>query len=802
MYRDGKIYFGNDDSGEVHLELKMANRHGLIAGATGTGKTVTLKVLAESFSAAGVPVFLADVKGDLSAMCVEGAPTPHIAETLAAYGMDSQTAHGMHASVNSNPDATISHSAEDLAEFSEGESNAHGPESLSERSIDTPAFQFQSYPTEFWDVYGEGGIPLRATAEGMGPFLLSRVLGLNSTQEGVLNALFRIARDEHRPLIDTEDLRDLLIYANENTDRYSARYGNMAKPSLGAIQRNLLKLESDGGDRFFGVPALDIRDWMRTAEDGRGIINVLDCRKLVLHPTMYATFLLWMLTELYESLPEIGDPEKPRLVFFFDEAHLLFDAATKELKEKVDQVVKLIRSKGVGIYFVTQTPADVPGSVLSQLGNKIQHALRAYTPQEKRGIRTAAESFRPNPSFHTESTLEELGIGEALVSCLDEKGVPGIVRRTRILPPQSALGQVDDGMRDVIIRSSVLYEKYVGGKAAAVGEDGNTAEEDRKRAEEVLERAEEDRKRAEEDRERAVENRERAEEDRERAEENRKRAEEDRKKVEEVRKRSESISNQSDGIHIGDESAQGLRRSRTREEEKEAVRRKLKEADRTGKASVKKVSDVKTVGAKSASEGSYTGNFAPAKKNSDMESMKESPKLENGFYSASDRARGDSSVEAQKAALRRKLAEADRNARNAATDRSSAVPAFEKEKKRQKYPSENDLFGWIRTAFDDHRGSAEEEKDGYTRACEMAADLLAHAAYSRAGLVRLLEAEGFLSREAEYAVEQIGADWYGQARRRAKSLKSEPFVTSGQIRILLESEGFTTDEAEFGASRG
>ncbi|MDO4615209.1 MAG: DUF853 family protein [Lachnospiraceae bacterium] len=415
MYLDGKIYVGNDNGEQVFLLPKMANRHGLIAGATGTGKTVTLKVLAESFSAAGVPVFFADVKGDLSGTVLPGSETEKIAESIANFGL---LEHG---------------------------------------------FDFKGFPAVYWDVYGEYGLPLRTTISEMGPLLLSRILDLNATQEGVLSSVFRIADDEGLLLIDTKDLRAMLQYVSEHTSEYTSQYGNMSKQSLGAILRNVLKLEDEGGDLFFGEPALSIADWIARDVDGRGMINILDSRKLVQSPTMYSTFLLWMLSELYELLPEVGDMDKPRLVFFFDEAHLLFDSASKNLKEKVEQVVKLIRSKGVGIYFATQNPSDIPGPVLSQLGNKFQHALHAYTPAEKKGIKAAADSFRENPAFKTTEVIEELGIGEALISVLDEDGVPTIVKKAKILPPESALGAVSEEQRRQKIQESFLYPKYAEG---------------------------------------------------------------------------------------------------------------------------------------------------------------------------------------------------------------------------------------------------------------------------------------------------------------------------------------------------
>ncbi len=412
MFQDGKIYIGKAGEEKVCILPKMANRHGMIAGATGTGKTVTLKVMAEACSDAGVPVFLADVKGDLAAMCRPGTETDSIAESLNTMGL-----------------------------LEEG-------------------FSWKGYPTEYWDVYAKNGLPLRTTISEMGPLLLGRILNLNETQEGVLNAVFRIADDEGLLLIDTKDMRSMLTYVSENSKEYSAKYGNMSKASIGAIQRNLLQLESEGGDQFFGEPALNVSDWIQRDSDGHGVINILDCQKLILHPVMYSTFLLWMLSELYELLPEVGDMDRPKLVFFFDEAHMLFDSASRNLKEKIAQIVKLIRSKGVGVYFITQNPADIPGEVLAQLGNKVQHALRAYTPAEKKSVKAAAESFRENPDFNTKEVIENLGIGEALVSVLDEDGIPSVVQRAKILPPQSQLGALDDALREEKMKQSLLYSKY------------------------------------------------------------------------------------------------------------------------------------------------------------------------------------------------------------------------------------------------------------------------------------------------------------------------------------------------------
>ena len=412
MFHDQKIWVGRSGDEKVYIYPKMANRHGMIAGATGTGKTITLKVLAESFSDCGVPVFLADVKGDLAGMCKPGENNENIQKRMAKYG---------------------------LAE--EG-------------------FQLTSYPTTFWDVYGEKGIPLRTTISEMGPLLLARILGLNEVQSDILTILFKIADDEGLLLVDTKDLKAMISYVGEKAADYQLAYGNLPRQSLGAITRSIVSLEAEGGDQFFSEPALNIKDWFLTDMNGRGMINVLDCQKLILNPTMYSTFLLWMMSELFETLPEVGDPEKPTMVFFFDEAHMLFDSASKELLDKIEQVVKLIRSKGVGIFFITQNPKDIPGGVLSQLGNKIQHALHAYTPSELKGLKTASEAFRANPEFDTYETLQQLGIGEALVSVLDEKGIPTVVQRTGILPPQSQMGSLDDDIRANVIKSNPLAGRY------------------------------------------------------------------------------------------------------------------------------------------------------------------------------------------------------------------------------------------------------------------------------------------------------------------------------------------------------
>ena len=394
----------------VYIEPAMANRHGLIAGATGTGKTVTLKVVAESFSDMGVPVFIADIKGDVSGMCVPGAENKHIRRSIDTMGIEN--------------------------------------------------FTYTGYPVRFFDVYGEKGIPVRTTISDMGPELLARLLNLNDTQSGVLRIIFRIADDRELLLLDLKDLRSMVQHVGDHASEYKLRYGNVSTTSIGAIQRALLTLEDEGGDLFFGEPALDIADWIDWDEDGRGMMNILECQTLFQHPLLYSTFLLWMLTELYELLPEAGDLDKPKAAFFFDEAHLLFHDAPKALLEKVEQVVRLIRSKGVSVWFISQNPSDLPETVLGQIGNRIQHALRAYTPNEQRAVRYAAKSFRQNPSFDTERTLQELGVGEALVSVLDPKGIPTVVERAGILPPRSSMNAVEDDVLARVTKGSSLYSKY------------------------------------------------------------------------------------------------------------------------------------------------------------------------------------------------------------------------------------------------------------------------------------------------------------------------------------------------------
>ncbi|MCW5720214.1 MAG: DUF853 domain-containing protein [Devosia sp.] len=409
MLVDGKIYLGTSDRPE-YLALKYGNRHGLITGATGTGKTVSLQVLAEGFSAAGVPVFAADIKGDLSGIARMG--------------------------------------------------QAQGWQTKRAEEIGFDDFQDDVFPTVFWDLFGKQGHPVRATMSEMGPVLLSRILNLNDTQEGVLNIAFRVADEEGLLLLDLKDLRALLTNVQERAKEISGRYGNVTTASIGAIQRALLVLEQQGADHFFGERALEIADLMRIDGDGRGFVSILAADQLMQAPRLYATFLLWLLSELFEELPEVGDLEKPKLVFFFDEAHLLFDGAPKALIDRIEQVVKLIRSKGVGVYFVTQNPVDIPESVLAQLANRVQHALRAYTPREQKAVKVAADTFRPNPAFSTAEAITQLGIGEALVSVLEEKGIPSMVGRTLIRPPSAQVGPLGLAEREAIIADSPVGGLY------------------------------------------------------------------------------------------------------------------------------------------------------------------------------------------------------------------------------------------------------------------------------------------------------------------------------------------------------
>ena len=435
----------------VYLIPSMANRHGLIAGATGTGKTVTLKVLAESFSDMGVPVFLADIKGDLSGMCQTGEETKHIRRSIDNMNIEN--------------------------------------------------FEYTYYPVRFFDVYGKLGHPVRTTISEMGPELLSRLLGLNDTQSGIMRIAFRIADERGLLLIDLKDMRSMIQYVGDNAKDLKMTYGNIAPQSVGAIQRALLTLEDEGGNIFFGEPALELYDWMQFDEKGRGVMNILECQELFQHPLLYGTFLLWMLSELYEMLPEAGDLEKPKLAFFFDEAHLLFKDAPKALIEKVEQVVRLIRSKGVSVWFITQNPSDIPDSVLSQIGNRVQHALRAYTPNDQKALRAAANSFRKNPDFDTEEALQAVGVGEALVSVLDEDGVPSIVQRANILPPRSSMKAADTAVIGSVIASSPLASKYAAAadRRSAFEELNEIREEEAEREQERLE-IEEERKALEKER--------------------------------------------------------------------------------------------------------------------------------------------------------------------------------------------------------------------------------------------------------------------------------------------------------------
>lgn len=421
--KDDAIYIGRSVSGNPaaqYLPLKWGNRHGLIAGATGTGKTVTLQNLAEGFAEAGVPVFMSDVKGDLSGMCSPSEMQDFLVKRA------------------------------NIIEFSE-------------------EYKAKAYTTVFWDLFGESGHPVRTTVSEIGPLLLARMLELNDTQEGVLNIAFRVADEQGLLLLDLKDLRALLNAVHEQRSEISKEYGNVSPQSIGAIMRSLLRLEDQGADKFFGEPALDLRDFIRTDLDGRGQVNILAADRLMNSPRLYATFLLWMLSELFEELPEAGDQDRPKFVFFFDEAHLLFNDAPKALLEKVEQVVRLIRSKGVGIFFITQSPDDVPDSVLGQLGNRIQHALRAFTPKQQKAIRLAAQTYRPNPEFKVEEAIRDVGVGEALVSTLEGKGQPSIVQRVLIRPPSSKLGPASASAKDMMMKASpfgVKYDKTIDNESA------------------------------------------------------------------------------------------------------------------------------------------------------------------------------------------------------------------------------------------------------------------------------------------------------------------------------------------------
>jgi len=406
---DNAIFLGKSDKRE-ELFLPLANRHGLVTGATGTGKTVTLQIMAESFCKAGVPVFAADVKGDLAGISQAGTPIDALMERA--------------------------------------------------KKIEFDDYGLEATPTIFWDLFGEQGHPIRTTVSEMGPLMLSRLMGLSEAQEGALNIAFRLADTEGLALLDLKDLRALLADLAERGKEITTQYGNVQSATIGSIQRRLVVIEEQGGDKFFGEPALDIRDLMRTTRDGRGYMNILAADRLMSSPQLYATFLLWLLSELFEEMPEVGDPEKPKLVFFFDEAHLLFDDAPPGLIQKVQQTVKLIRSKGVGVYFVTQNPLDVPDNILEQMGNRVQHALRAYTPRDQKAVKAAATTFRPNPKFSTEEVITELGKGEALVSTLDLKGIPSMVGRTLIRPPSGRMGTITPEERKSLISNSPVYGQY------------------------------------------------------------------------------------------------------------------------------------------------------------------------------------------------------------------------------------------------------------------------------------------------------------------------------------------------------
>jgi len=411
MYVDNKILIGKSGNIDLFIEPRMANRHGLITGASGSGKTITLKVMAESFSSMGVPVFLADIKGDIAGTCMPGTQNENINNRLNNLGISN--------------------------------------------------FEFNGFPTIFWDVFGKNGHPIRTPIQSVDTAILSRMLGLNETQSGVLSIVFRIARENNYDIIDTKDLRMVLQYVAENAKEYSIQYGNVAAQSIGAIQRALLKLEDQGGNYLFGEPGIEITDFIKfDPNSGMGNINILDAVELYQKPDLYATFLLWLLSTLNSNLPEVGDMEKPKIVFFFDEAHLLFNEIPNDILTKVIQIVKLIRSKGVGLYFISQSPADIPNEILAQLGNKVQHTLRAYTPQEQRVIKAVADSYRANPAFNTQDAIMALGTGEAIVSFLNERGEPNIVEKATILPPQSMMGALDESARLMVISKSRFYGKY------------------------------------------------------------------------------------------------------------------------------------------------------------------------------------------------------------------------------------------------------------------------------------------------------------------------------------------------------
>ncbi len=490
MYKDNKILVGKSDDKELAILLNKANRHGLITGASGSGKTITLKVMAESFSDAGVPVFLADVKGDLGATALAGEATEGLDKRLQKLGLSD--------------------------------------------------FQYKSFPVRFWDVFGVGGHPIRTSIDTVGPDILSMMLGLSEAQEGVLSIVFKIAHDNNWKLDDTKDLRLLLQYVGDNRNDFITRYGNITTQSVGVIQRCLLTLENQGADKFFGQPELDINDFLSMDVNGKGIINILDAVELFKSPDLYASFLLWLLTQLFNKMPEVGDLEKPRIVFFFDEAHLLFNGMPSYRLKQITQVVKLIRSRGIGLYFISQSPTDIPNEIIAQLGNRVQHTLRAYTPSEQRIVKVAADAFRTNPKFDTSEAILELGIGEALVSFQNENGEPDVVEKAVVLPPQSRMGVIDDITRNKVINSSSLVGKY----DEVLERDSAYEELDKLIKEKLeLETAEKQRIIQEKEEEKAQKLAEKEKREKEREEAKRKREEEQRKKNDPVEKLKKKASN-------------------------------------------------------------------------------------------------------------------------------------------------------------------------------------------------------------------------------------------------------------------
>ena len=485
MYVDGKILIGKNAKEELYIVPKMANRHGLITGASGSGKTITLKVMAESFSSMGVPVFLADIKGDLAGTCMPGESNEKLQERLDSIGITD--------------------------------------------------FEYKGFPVVFWDIFEKNGHPLRTTLQSIDTNIISRMLGLNDVQAGVLSIVFRVAREENYDILDLKDLRLLLQYVAENSKEYTTQYGNVALQSVGSIQRSILSLDEQGGEYFFGEPPIDINDFMKVNDKGLGNINILHAVELYQKPTLYACFLLWLLTSLSQNMPEVGDLDKPKMVFFFDEAHLLFNELPDYMRTQVEQVVKLIRSKGIGLYFISQSPNDIPKEILAQLGNKVQHTLRAYTPAEQKAIKAIADSFRSNPDFDTEEAIQSLGTGEAVISFLNEKGEPNVVEKATILPPQSMMGALDDSLRLMVINRSELKGKYDVEVDRESAYEIITAkmEEEQAKLEEEKRLAEE--KKAEEERLKQEE-KERKEEEKRRKEEEK---EEEKKKKEEEKKRKE-----------------------------------------------------------------------------------------------------------------------------------------------------------------------------------------------------------------------------------------------------------------------